>query len=242
MGKFKDLTGQRFGRLTVIERVEDYVSPKGCHAVQWLCKCDCGNEVVALGSNLKKCSTISCGCFRKNPNIILRRKHNIYDLTGEYGIGYTSNTNEPFYFDLEDYDKIKDYCWYQSDSGYILATLKKVDGKQKRIRLHNFLMGEFNIDHRNNNKADNRKFNLRKATVSQNIMNRTIKSNNTSGCTGVYWNKQKNKWTAKIIVNKKQIYLGFFDKFEDAVKARKEAEDKYFGEFSYDNSQSYNIN
>ena len=36
---------------------------------------------------------------------------NIYDLSNEYGIGYTSNTKEPFYFDLEDYDKVKEYCW-----------------------------------------------------------------------------------------------------------------------------------
>ena len=39
------------------------------------------------------------------------KKYNKYDLSGEYGIGWTSNTNQEFYFDLEDYDKIKDYCW-----------------------------------------------------------------------------------------------------------------------------------
>lgn len=232
----------RFGYLTVVKRVEDYVSPKGYRSMQWLCKCDCGNEVIVLGTNLTKHSTISCGCFRKNPNIILRRKYNIYDLTGEYGVGYTSNTNKPFYFDLEDYDKISEFCWYQSDSGYILATLKKIDGKQKRVRLHNLLMGEFGIDHRNNNKADNRKSNLRKATIEQNAMNRAIRHDNSSGYTGVYWNKQRNKWMAKIIVNKKQIHLGFFDAFEDAVRVRKEAEEKYFGEFSYDNSQGYITN
>lgn len=240
MSKFVDLTGQRFGYLTVVERAEDYVSPNGYHRVQWLCQCDCGNEVVVVGNNLTKHSTESCGCLRKNPSVIIRRKHNAYDLSGDYGIGYTQN-GDTFCFDLEDYDKLKDYYWFQNDAGYIITTLKKIDGRQKRIRMHNFLMGEFDIDHRNNNKTDNRKFNLRKATVSQNIMNRPIRKDNTSGCTGIYWNKQKNKWAAKIIVNKKQIHLGFFDKLEDAVKARKEAEDKYFGEFSYDNSQSYII-
>ena len=240
MGRFKDLTGQRFGYLTAIKRVEDYVSPKGIKRIQWLCKCDCGNEVVVLGCNLTKESIKSCGCFRKNPNIILRRKYNTYDLSGECGVGYTSK-GEEFYFDLEDYDDIKNYYWWKNDSGYILSTLKKVNGKQQRIRMHNFLMGDFNIDHRNNNKSDNRKSNLRKATVSQNTMNRAIRKDNISGCTGVYWDKQKNKWAAKIIVNGKQIYLGYFDKIEDAVRTRKEAEDKYFGEFSYDNSQSYMI-
>ena len=124
MGKFKDLTGEKFGFLTVVKRAEDYVSPKGYHSVQWLCKCDCGNEHVVLGSNLTRHLIESCGCLRKNPSIIIRRKYNNYDLSGEYGIGYTSK-GEEFYFDLEDYDKIKDYCWFKNDSGYILAALKK---------------------------------------------------------------------------------------------------------------------
>ena len=240
LGKFKDLTGQRFGYLTVVKRVEDYISPNGNHRVQWLCKCDCGNEVVVLGNNLSKHSTESCGCLRKNPSLIIRRKYNTYDLSRNYGIGYTQK-GEEFYFDLEDYNKIKDYYWFQNDAGYIVTTLKKINGKQKRIRMHNFLMGEFDIDHRNNNKADNRNSNLRQATVSQNIMNRATRQDNSSGCTGVYWNKQKNKWAAKIILNGKQIHLGFFSNIEDAIQTRKEAEDKYFGEFSYDNSQSYII-
>lgn len=233
------MTGQRFGRLTVVRRADDYVSPKGYKASRWLCKCDCNNEIIVLGNNLTKQATTSCGCLRKDPSVVIRRKHNIYNLSGEYGVGYASNTNNPFLFDLEDYDKIKDYCWFQNDKGYILATLKKIDGKQKRIRMHNLLIGEFEIDHRNNNKADNRKLNLRQATASQNTMNRAIRKDNITGCTGVYWNKQKNKWVANIVFGGKQIYLGSFDDFKDAVKTRKEAEEKYFGEFSYDNSQSY---
>lgn len=231
----------RFGRLTVVKRVEDYVSPSGKHRIRWLCNCDCGNDVVVLGNNLTKHSTKSCGCLRKDASVIIRRKHNDYDLTGTYGIGYASNTNNPFLFDLEDYDKIKDYCWFQNDSGYILSVLKKINGKQKRIRMHNLLIDESNIDHINNNKADNRKSNLRKATVSQNTMNRRVRKDSSSGCTGVYWNKQKNKWVAKIVFNGNQIHLGSHSKFEDAVKARKDGEEKYFGEFSYNNSQSYNI-
>lgn len=96
MGKAKDLTGQRFGRLTVIERVEDYVSPKGKKFSKWLCKCDCGNSCIVVGRNLtKKNGTKSCGCYaqectRKSKN----KKNNTYDLSGEYGIGYTSKGEE----------------------------------------------------------------------------------------------------------------------------------------------------
>jgi len=62
---YSDLTGQRFGRLTVIRRVEN---PFDSHAA-WLCKCDCGNETVVLSCNLKSGDTRSCGCLRKLPQI-----------------------------------------------------------------------------------------------------------------------------------------------------------------------------
>ena len=65
MGKFIDLTGQRFGRLTVLSRTEDYISPKGRHIIRWLCKCDCGAITSVTGQNLtkKNGSTKSCGCL-----------------------------------------------------------------------------------------------------------------------------------------------------------------------------------
>jgi len=73
--------------------------------------------------------------------------------------------------------------------------------------------------------------------LSQNSMNQITKSNNMSGTKGVNWHKSKNKWRAFIGVKGKHIHLGLFENFDDAVKARKEAEKKYFGEFSYDNSK-----
>ena len=63
MGKLIDLTGQRFGRLTVIERAEDYISPQGIKHVRWCCRCDCGNAHTVAGLDLRRGKTISCGCF-----------------------------------------------------------------------------------------------------------------------------------------------------------------------------------
>lgn len=60
--KSKDLTGQRFGRLVVVERVQNH--GKNMQA-RWLCKCDCGNETTALSDNLKRGNVTSCGCYRK---------------------------------------------------------------------------------------------------------------------------------------------------------------------------------
>ena len=96
----------RFGRLVVIKQAEDYINPSGKHYSQWLCRCDCGNETVVVGSKLSFGHTQSCGCLMKETSSVLHKKYNTYDLTGEYGIGYASNGKE-FYFDLEDYDKKK---------------------------------------------------------------------------------------------------------------------------------------
>lgn len=58
-----DLTGKRFGRLTVIERTEDHVAKSGRKRVMWRCVCDCGNETVVAGDNLRDGRIKSCGCY-----------------------------------------------------------------------------------------------------------------------------------------------------------------------------------
>ncbi|WP_390409071.1 hypothetical protein [Lacticaseibacillus jixiensis] len=56
-----DLTNDVYGHLTVLEQADDYVSPHGVHSVQWLCQCDCGNQVVVTGNMLRRGATTSCG-------------------------------------------------------------------------------------------------------------------------------------------------------------------------------------
>lgn len=242
LGKLNDLTGQAFGKLTVINRVEDYVSPKGQRKTQWLCECSCDahNRIVVLGNNLIKNNTNSCGCLQKERASEFNKEYNDYDLSGEYGIGYTFK-GEEFYFDLEDYNLIKNHCWHITNRGYV--TTRDDNKKGRRISLHRLVMGltneKIDVDHIHGKKTrnDNRKENLRLATRSQNNMNSALSKNNTTGVTGVYFDRNAKKWTASIMVNYKTIYLGLFDTFEEAVKTRKKAEEKYFGEYSYDNSQ-----
>lgn len=62
MPKVKDLTGRRFGLLTVKRRTDDYVTRKGRHHLMWLCLCECGTEKPVRGSHLKSGSVVSCGC------------------------------------------------------------------------------------------------------------------------------------------------------------------------------------
>ena len=180
----KDLTKQQFGKLTVIERAEDYISPKGKHLIQWLCQCECGNQIIVLGNRLKNLSVKSCGCD-KNPKYqnlygqqfgflvpieyvgnsewkcechcgrenckkikitstdnLKRGKikpcgcanKNRYELSPDGCIGYTTK-GEPFYFDLDEYDKIKDIYWYITNVGYVVG---KKEGKV--VLMHRIIM------------------------------------------------------------------------------------------------------
>lgn len=88
------------------------------------------------------------------------------------------------------------------------------------------------IDHKNGIRSDNRMANLRLAHSQGNSQNCGISKNNTSGVTGVIWLKSRNRWQARIMVNRKTIYLGLYKNIDDAAAARRSAEEKYFGEFA----------
>lgn len=246
MPKYNNLVGERFNRLTVLERADDHFEPSGRKRIMWKCLCDCGNITILPTSRLK--NTLSCGCAiieankkrkKEKPTIQKETKiKNKYDLNGQFGIGYTSKKEE-FWFDLEDFDKIKKYGWYYS-RGYLVAT-----SNYKKIFFHNIVMdfipsenAGFVVDHIihpriGENKYDNRKSNLRIVTYSQNMFNRTKNKNNTSGVSGVSYNKKTNKWLVRITVNKKRIYIGSYKDFEDAMLARKDAENKYYDKYKY---------
>lgn len=216
-------------RLTVVKQVDDYVKPNGQRQAQWLCICSCGKEnIISIGYSLRNGHIKSCGCLLSDKTIERNRKPNKYDLSGDYGIGWTSNTNREFYFDLEDYDKIKDYCWYETF--YNNKTDSRLTTKGS-INFMHMVFGKYG-DHINRNPFDNRKSNLRQATASENSMNRGLQSNNTSGITGVCWDKRREKWMAYIKINHKNIYLGTFDDKDDAIKARLNGEVKYMSEFA----------
>ena len=237
-----DMTGWKMwehgvpdSRLTVIKRMEDYLNPDGTYTPQWLCECNCEehNQIIVRGVHLRNGNTKSCGCLMRETTSARRknfRKLNKYDLSGEYGIGWTSNTNKEFYFDLEDYDKIKDYTWCEHKSSKDnYNTLEAYDvNLKKHIRMH-WVLGFKGCDHKDRNPFNNRKENLRKANNKENARNRNKHSNNTSGVMGVCWNSCNNIWTASITVNWNKKYLGCFHNKKDAIIARLKAELEYYG-------------
>lgn len=228
--------GQRFGKLVVIKRVENKNRKVG-----WLCQCDCGNTHITTSNSLTKGWCKSCGCLKREVTSRKFKKYNTYDLSGDYGIGYTLK-GEEFYFDLEDYEKIKDYCWRINSDGYVVTS---INSTHSTIKFHRLVMDVLNIpaiqvDHIYHSKNDNRKSQLRLVNSQQNQCNTLLAKDNTSGYKGVYWHKKHNQWEALISYNNKQIYLGLYTNIEDAIKARKEAEEKYFGEYRYQEKIKYN--
>ena len=238
----EDLSGKKYNKLCVLRQGPDIISGNTRRAAYY-CLCDCGypEELLILADSIKGGHTKSCGkCAHKE----LYSENNIYDLSGKYGICTMADGNS-FLFDLNDYELINKYTWHLSGRGYIGTTISiKKDAKRihKTLLIHRLIMGVQNIswkecvvDHINGSTLDNRKNNLRVVTQSQNSMNQKKNKSNTSGVPGV--SRMNNKWAANIKVNWKNIFLGIYDNFDEAVTARKDAEEKYFGEYSYDNSR-----
>jgi hypothetical protein len=86
---------------------------------------------------------------------------------------------------------------------------------------------ENDVDHIDRNPFNNAWNNLREVSKTCNMRNCKLCKINTSGISGVNWNKHNKKWVSRITVNKKRVYLGIFDNKLDAAKARWEAEVKY---------------
>jgi hypothetical protein len=242
---FIDLTGQTFGRLVVIDRAEN--AKDG--TTRWNCRCGCdGKIVVVKGSYLRRGDTKSCGCLSREKTIernkTIHKKYNDYVINDKYVIMYTTK-NEPFLVDIEDFGKVKNICWSKNGAGYLTGNA----GDNRIVLLHRYIMDcpdDMDVDHKHGSstKFDNRRSNLRIATKSENMRNTQKPITNTSGYKGVYWNKSRQLWVAQIACGinakngkKKCYYLGSYENIEDAIAARKEAEKKYFGEWSYDKSR-----
>ena len=200
--------------------------------------CDCGNYINVIGNDLTRTETSDhkpkthCGCKSSENRSKSQRKGNTYHIDGDVVIGITNNTNEEFYNDIEDMVKIQDYTWFVhiDQTGY-KSLQAKVPGTDKHIKM-TALLGYKYYDHKNRNTLDNRKNNLRPATNSENMKNRSLFSNNKSGVTGVWFLKDRQKWRAEIKMNKKSVYLGDFINKDDAIEARLQAEADYYGEFA----------
>lgn len=140
-------------------------------------------------------------------------------------------------FSDEDAD-LRDFLWATDRGGYVRRNCY-VNGRKKPVCAHRIVLSrklgrellptEY-CDHANCNKLDNRRENLRLATMQQNLQNRLPRG--PSGRRGVCFNKQVQKWQASVYHNGKCHYCGVFSDVEEAAEAarRKRVELGFFGE------------
>lgn len=131
------------------------------------------------------------------------------------------------------YEKVKDFTWNTDGRGYVKSSMAakgtaKWGVRRKPIALHHVVSPPkegSEVDHKDRNKLDNRREKLRYVTHSVNALNGSVRSTSKTGVKGVcaWW--RDGGWRAYAVVNGKQIHLGYFKKFEDAVKARQDFND-----------------
>ena len=143
--------------------------------------------------------------------------------------------------DDEDFDFLNQFRWYAHRDNRRNGVMDYVDrnwrrgGKSFHERMHRVIMKApkgILIDHIDMNPLNNQKSNLRRATQSQNMMNRGAQKNSSSLFKGVFWSLWASKWRAQIVSNKKSIHLGYFNSKKEAALAYNKAADEYFGEFA----------
>ena len=207
MASAVDLTGKRFGALTVVEK-----APSKNRYIMWACRCDCGKDHVVAQVYLLKGLVTSCGCG------ICRHTRRQVDYTGRT------------FWNLTAIRRIVNgkWLWRCTCGNETVATAANVkkgittscgcvrrEASEKRITKDNVLQH----------------YEGTCVTMIRKITSGKLRSNNRSGYTGVSirHNVACDVYVATIMVKKRKIHLGTFADMASAIAARKDAERKYFG-------------
>lgn len=139
-----------------------------------------------------------------------------------------------------DFNSVSKFKWRSLKTKYgkfyaVRSRYRDSDMRSDTIYLHRFIMGEpagMDVDHKNNDRLDCQRLNLRVCTRRQNLQNRSgARKNSLSGVRGVCYHRTRERWVAQIQVDGKNRTLGYFPSKELAAACYAEANKKYFGEF-----------
>lgn len=137
-----------------------------------------------------------------------------------------------YVIDLEDVPSVRGRSWSTNHKGYAVSNRKPRPSGMDL--LHRILLDapkDLQVDHIDGDPKNNRRSNLRLCSCADNQKNQRRHSNNTSGFKGVHWNKQRKRWRAEIMINRRTVHLGYFDTPEQASAAYQDAAVHLFGEF-----------
>ena len=208
-----DRTSQRYGSLVVIKRAVNSKENKA----MWLCKCDCGNTIVVPASQLASGQKYSCGCLFKGKPLLYRRtrKNKLYNQWS--GMIYRCTHESASHYERYG-ERGVSVCQEWIDSFESFADWSIANGYSENLEIDR-------IDNNGNYSPEN----CRWVSHMENSRNRNTRKTSKSGVAGVMFREDIQKWRVSIGVNYKRINIGNFDSFEDAVDARKKAEQKYWG-------------
>lgn len=222
----KDLTGKKFGRLTVLSF---HHSNDGAY---WLCECECGERRVVNSYSLTSGHTKSCGCYNREisgKKSKERAKRNRYEIDGGVVKVFFDNVDEYFICDADDLELVNSGSWYKGQIGYAYSNARE------NTTFHKELMKPpqgMVVDHINRNKLDNRKSNLRIVTQASNTQNSDRKRPNKTGYHNVYYRKQNDKYVGVFTMNKKKYQVGTFKTpYEAYLAVEKRKEEMNYGGF-----------
>lgn len=136
--------------------------------------------------------------------------------------------------DDEDFDRVNQFKWHAhiSNRGVYYAR-RSLSGSNKKQRLHSFILPKVKrIDHWDGDGLNCQKNNLRKASQAENTYNLKKRKNTTSRYKGVSWHTRQQVWRSQLQFNRRNIFLGYFEKERDAAIAYDLAAKIYFGEFA----------
>lgn len=156
---------------------------------------------------------------------------NEYEIDGDrvwiYCFNRRNEISAKFCIDLQDLDRVIAHKW-RFWKGRIFT------GNAKPTSITSFLLepaANVVIDHIDNNPLNNCRNNLRATTQANNLLNKSLLSNNTSGVAGVSWDTERKKWAVEIRMNGIRCHLGRWSNINDAVYCRYYAETRLFKEF-----------